>query len=84
MSHRSARSQIWELDLGRGRVGSLPEPGNFELQDGLSLRRALPAQRHRTEGLQLLVVDSASSAVRTVRLNDGRVTTLVARSLRIR
>ena len=78
----ASQNQIWELDLGRGRVGMLAGTGKFELQDGLSLEASFAQPSGiAPSGLQLLVVDSASSAVRLVRLNDGRVTTLVGTGL---
>lgn len=75
-------NQIWVLDLGRKRVDVLAGSGKLGLDDGLSLEStfAQPAGL-AASGLQVIVADAASSAVRIVRLSDGRVTTLVGTGL---
>ncbi len=77
-----SQNQIWQLDLARGRVDVLAGTGKLGLQDGLSLEASFAQPSGITpSGLQLLVADAASSAIRLVRLSDGRVTTLVGSGL---
>ena len=78
----TAQNQIWELDLARDTVDVFAGSGKLALQDGLSLEAsfAQPAGI-TTSGLQLIIADAASSAIRLVRLIDGRVTTLVGSGL---
>ena len=78
----TAQNQVWELDLARDRVDVFAGSGKLALQDGLSLEAsfAQPAGI-TTSGLQLIIADAASSAIRLVRLIDGRVTTLVGSGL---
>ena len=77
-----SQNQIWELDLGRGLVNVLAGTGKLGMQDDLSLEASFAQPSGiATSGLQLLIADAGSSAVRLVRLSDGRVTTLVGNGL---
>ena len=77
-----SQNQIWELDLGRGTVNILAGTGKLAMQDGLSLEASFAQPSGiAVSGLQLLIADAAASAVRLVRLSDGRVTTLVGKGL---
>jgi len=78
----SSQNQVWELDLTRNRVNVLSGTGKRELIDGLSLEASFAQPVGIAAiGMQLLVVDAASSAVRLIRLLDGRVSTLVGSGL---
>lgn len=78
----ASQNQVWQLDLARGRVDVLAGTGKLGLQDGLSLEASFAQPSGITpSGLQLLVADAAASAIRLVRLSDGRVTTLVGSGL---
>lgn len=78
----AAQNQIWELDLTRETVDVFAGSGKLALQDGLSLESGFAQPSGiTTSGLQLIVADAASSAIRLVRLIDGRVTTLVGSGL---
>jgi len=78
----SSQNQVWELDLTRNRVNVLAGTGKCELVDGLSLEASFAQPVGIAAiGMQLLVVDAASSAVRLIRLLDGRVSTLVGSGL---
>lgn len=73
----TAQNQIWQLDLSRGRVDVFAGSGKLGINDGMSLEASFAQPSGVVpSGLQLLVVDAATSAIRLVRLNDGRVTTL--------
>jgi hypothetical protein len=77
-----SQNQVWELDLVRGLVNVLAGTGKLAMQDDLSLEASFAQPSGiATSGLQLLIADAASSAVRLVRLSDGRVTTLVGKGL---
>lgn len=78
----TAQNQVWELDLTRNRVDVFAGSGKLALQDGLSLEAAFAQPSGiTTSGLQLIIADASSSAIRLVRLIDGRVTTLVGSGL---
>jgi len=74
----SGQNQIWLLDLGKSRVNVYAGTGRLGIDDGLSLEAsfAQPSGMLLT-GQQLIVVDAATSAIRLVRLLDGRVSTLI-------
>jgi sugar lactone lactonase YvrE len=78
----ASQNQIWELDPARGIVNILAGTGKLGAQDGLSLEASFAQPSDiAVSGLQLLIADAAASAVRLVRLSDGRVTTLVGKGL---
>ena len=78
----TAQNQVWELDLTRNRVDVFAGSGKLALQDGLSLEASFAQPSGiTTSGLQLIIADASSSAIRLVRLIDGRVTTLVGSGL---
>ncbi len=78
----TAQNQIWQLDLARGRIDVLAGSGKLGIDDGLSLEASFAQPSGiAPSGLQLLVADTAASAIRLVRLADGRVTTLVGAGL---
>jgi hypothetical protein len=78
----SSQNQIWELDLAKDRVDVFAGNGKLGIQDGLSLDSSFAQPSGiTTSGLQLLITDAASSAIRLVRLIDGRVSTLVGNGL---
>ena len=78
----ASQNQVWELNLNTGKVNVLAGTGKLGVQDGLSLEASFAQPSGvAPSGLQLLVADAAASAVRLVRLSDGRVTTLVGQGL---
>jgi hypothetical protein len=78
----TSQNQVWELDLSRGLVDVLAGTGKLAMQDGLSLEASFAQPSGiAPSGLQLLVADAAASAVRLIRLSDGRVTTLIGSGL---
>lgn len=74
----SGQHQIWKLDLGRGRISVLAGNGRLGLADGdgIDASFAQPSAM-ALFGPSLIVVDAASSAVRSINLPDRRVSTLV-------
>ena len=78
----ASQNQVWELNLNTGKVNVLAGTGKLGVQDGLSLEASFAQPSGvAPSGLQLLVADAAASAIRLVRLSDGRVTTLVGHGL---
>lgn len=74
----SGQHQVWRLDLGRNRLGVLAGNGRLGLGDGEGVDASF-AQPSAVGlyGTQLIVLDAAASAVRSINLPDRRVTTLV-------
>jgi len=78
----SGQHQLWQLDLGRGKLSVLAGSGQLGLSDGEGLTAAFAQPSSLSLiGQQLVVADAASSAVRLVRLLDNRVTTLLGTGL---
>ncbi len=78
----SGQNQIWLLDLTRGKVDVFAGSGRLALEDGIALEASFAQPSGFVmSGQQLIVADAAASAVRLVRLLDGRVTTLVGTDL---
>ncbi|HUD42008.1 MAG TPA: redoxin family protein [Dokdonella sp.] len=75
-------NQIWQVDLIGRRAGVLAGSGALDRIDGAGVQAALaqPSGLAVSAG-QLVVADAAASAVRLVRLADGRVTTVVGAGL---
>jgi hypothetical protein len=75
-------SQIWEYDLGNSRLKFIAGTGQLGIADGPG-RNALLAQPMGMAIVQhtLYVVDSASSAVRAIGLQQSSVQTLVGQGL---
>lgn len=74
----AGQHQIWQLDPVRGRVNVFAGSGKLGIGDGLATEASFAQPSSLApSGLQLLVADAATSAVRLVRLADARVTTLV-------
>lgn len=75
-------NQIWEYELGTARLRFIAGTGELGIADGLG-RNALFAQPAGVALLQqsLYVVDSASSAVRAIQLQQNTVQTLVGQGL---
>lgn len=74
----AAQNQIWQLDPARGRVGMFAGSGQLGLEDGHGLDAAFGQPSGlAASGLQLLVADAATSAIRLVRLADARVSTFI-------
>jgi thiol-disulfide isomerase/thioredoxin len=74
----SGQHQVWRLDLGRNRLAVLAGNGRFGTNDGdaLAASFAQPCALGLF-GQQLIVLDAAGSAVRSIDLAEQRVTTLV-------
>jgi hypothetical protein len=75
-------NQIWEYDLGRSRMCFIAGTGELGIADGPG-RNAVFAHPAGLALVQqtLYVADSASSAIRTIHLQDGVVETLVGHGL---
>jgi peroxiredoxin len=78
----SGQNQLWQLDLGQGRLRILAGTGKLGVDDGDG-GQATFAQPSSLSilGQQLVVADSAASGVRVVRLLDNRVNTIVGAGL---
>jgi hypothetical protein len=78
----TSQNQVWQLDLIRGRVDVHAGNGKLGIDDGFALEASFAQPSGiAPSGLQLLVADAATSAIRLIRLSDGRVTTLVGEGL---
>jgi thiol-disulfide isomerase/thioredoxin len=74
----SGQNQIWQLDLVKNRLSVLAGNGQLALADGDGVAASFAQPTGLTIiGQQLAVADSASSAIRMVRLIDNHVTTLI-------
>lgn len=74
--------QIWQLDLGRGSLGLLAGNGREDGVDGSgSFSSFAQPSALAIAGENLFVLDASTSALRSLRLSDMRVTTLVSGGL---
>lgn len=75
-------NQVWEYELGQGRLKLGAGSGELGIADGPS-RSAMFAQPAALALVQqtLYVADAASSAVRSIQLSQGQVQTLVGQGL---
>lgn len=75
-------NQIWEYELGNARMHFIAGTGDLGIADGAG-RNALFAQPTSVALVQqsLYVLDSATSSVRAIQLQQGMVQTLVGHSL---
>lgn len=70
--------QIWQLDLGRGSLGLFAGNGREDGVDGTgSFSSFAQPSALAIAGESLYVLDAASSALRSIRIPDTRVATLV-------
>ena len=78
----SGQNQLWQLDLIKNRLSVLAGNGQLGLTDGDGFAASF-AQPSGISliGQQLVICDSASSALRVVRLLDNRVNTLIGAGL---
>lgn len=75
-------NQIWQVDLIGRRAGVLAGSGALGRIDGAGAEAALAQPSGlAVASAQLVVADAAASAIRLVRLADGRVTTVVGAGL---
>ena len=74
----SGQNQIWRLDLQRNKLSVLAGNGRLGLDDGDGIDASF-AQPSALAlfGPELIVIDAAGSAVRTINLPDRRVGTLI-------
>jgi peroxiredoxin len=74
----SGQHQVWRLDLGRNRLSVLAGNGRLGVTDGdgVDASFAQPSALGLF-GHQLLVLDAAGSAIRSINLPDRRVSTLI-------
>jgi sugar lactone lactonase YvrE len=71
-------NQVWSLDLGRHRIGRLAGSGRHEHADGGAEDAGLAQPRGLAcQGQMLYVADADNSAIRSVRLLDSQVRTLI-------
>ncbi len=71
-------NQVWELHLGRQRIGRLAGSGRHELADGGADDAGFAQPRGLAcQGQVLYVADADNSAIRSVRLLDNQVRTLI-------
>ncbi len=74
--------QLWKLDLAANTIQRFAGSGREDLVDGPAGEAALAQPSGITVGdYRLYVADAEASAVRSVRLPDGRVSTLVGQGL---
>ncbi|MCP5474840.1 MAG: redoxin domain-containing protein [Rhodanobacteraceae bacterium] len=70
--------QIWQLDLGRGSLSLLVGNGREDAVDGTGTFSSFAQPTALAVlGESLFVLDAATSSLRKIRLEDGRVSTLV-------
>ncbi len=74
----AGQHQIWRIDLANARVETLAGSGRNEFSDGKGAVAGLvqPAALAALPG-RLLLADAGGNAIRTVRMQDGRVETLI-------
>jgi len=78
----SGQNQIWQYNLNTNKLVVLAGSGKLGLEDGSGVSASLAQPMSlSTIGQQLIVVDSAASAIRALRLNDNRVSTLLGKGL---
>ncbi len=71
-------NQVWSIDLGRNRIGRLAGSGRHAFADGGADNADFAQPRGVvSHGQMLYVADADNSAVRSIRLLDGQVRTLV-------
>jgi thiol-disulfide isomerase/thioredoxin len=78
----SGQQQLWQLDLNRNKLSVFAGSGQLGVADGdgVAATFAQPSSLS-VIGQQLVVADAAGSAIRLVRLLDGRVSTLAGAGL---
>ena len=70
--------QVWQLDLGRGSLSLMVGNGREDAVDGTGTFSSFAQPTALAVlGDSLYVLDAASSSLRKIRLEDGRVSTLV-------
>lgn len=70
--------QIWQLDMGRGALNLMVGNGREDAVDGTGTFSSFAQPTALSAmGESLYVLDAASSSLRKIRLEDGRVSTLV-------
>lgn len=78
----SGQNQIWQLVLNRNKLSALAGSGQLGIADGSGLAACFAQPSSLSViGQQLVVADSAGSAIRLLRLLDNRVSTLIGTGL---
>ena len=78
----AGQNQIWQYNLNTSKLVVLAGSGKLGLEDGSGVGASLAQPMSLSAiGQQLIVVDSAASAIRALRLNDNRVSTLLGKGL---
>jgi thiol-disulfide isomerase/thioredoxin len=78
----SGQNQVWQLDLVRNQLLVLAGSGQLGNVDGVGVSASFAQPTSLSLiGQQLVVVDSASSSIRLLRLLDNRVSTLIGGGL---
>ena len=78
----SGQNQIWQYNLNTNKLVALAGSGKLGIEDGAGVGASFAQPVSLSViGQQLIVVDSAASAIRALRLLDNRVSTLVGKGL---
>ncbi len=78
----AGQNQIWRLHLTNNVLERFAGSGRKALTDGKAIKSALAQPSGLTQGgNELFVADAETSAIRIIRLPDGKVTTLVGEGL---
>jgi sugar lactone lactonase YvrE/thiol-disulfide isomerase/thioredoxin len=78
----SGQNQIWQLNLNTNKLVALAGSGKLGIDDGVGVSSSFAQPVGlSTIGQQLIVVDSAASAIRALRLLDNRLSTLIGAGL---
>jgi sugar lactone lactonase YvrE/thiol-disulfide isomerase/thioredoxin len=78
----SGQNQVWQFNLNTNKLVALAGSGKLALEDGAGVGASFAQPIALSViGQQLIIVDSAASAIRALRLLDNRVTTFIGKGL---
>lgn len=78
----SGQNQIWQYNLNTNKLVALAGSGKLGIEDGSGVAASFAQPVSLSAiGQQLIVVDSAASAIRALRLADNRVSTFIGKGL---
>jgi sugar lactone lactonase YvrE/thiol-disulfide isomerase/thioredoxin len=78
----TGQNQIWQLNLNTNKLIALAGSGKLGIDDGAGVAASFAEPVSlSTIGQQLIIVDAAASAIRTLRLLENKVTTLLGSGL---
>ena len=78
----SGQNQIWQYNLNTNKLVATAGSGKLAIEDGVGVAASFAQPVSLSViGQQLIIVDSAASAIRALRLVDNRVSTFVGKGL---